>query len=194
MMTEQGYHKIYWGFLLTIFNINIGPFNILPDFIGYFLIFLGLAKIQKGFQSKNFKIAIIFTNILLFYSIIIFIIEFIGFWNLIGINIGKYHYKSIIETGFGLFQSAINLLMIFYILSGTIDMFIKLKLDTQVNNIVSSQKTYVILYVVGLILLSISINISSEKYYFATVIYLLIIELNFATVINRIRKTVYQEI
>jgi hypothetical protein len=189
-MLEQGYNKIYWGFIMTIFNINVGPLRIFPDFIGYFVICLGFLKIQKEYQNNNFKIAIIFTNILLFYSIIVFIMEFIGFGNFIGINIERYHYKNIIETGFALLQSLINLLMIFYILSGTIDMFIGLKLDTQANNIVSSQKTYVILYIIGLILLSISINITSEKYYIVVVIYIFIIEFNFATIINDIRKIV----
>lgn len=27
---EAGYKKIFWGFLITIFNINLGPINILP--------------------------------------------------------------------------------------------------------------------------------------------------------------------
>jgi len=190
MMLEQGYNKIYWGFLLTIFNINVGTLRIFPDFIGYFVICLGLLKIQKQFENKNFKLAIIFTNILLFYSIIVFIMEFIGFGNLIGINIERYHYKSIFETGFALLQSSINLLSIFYIFSGTIDMFLKLKLDNQANSMENYQKKYSILYIIGLILLSISINITSEKYYIIVVIYILIIEFNFATIINDIRKIV----
>jgi len=190
MMLEQGYNKIFWGFLLTIFNINVGLLRIFPDFIGYFVICLGLLKIQKEYQNNNFKIAIIFTNILLFYSIIVFIMEFIGFGNLVGINIEKYHYKSIIETGFALLQSSINLLVIFYIFSGTIDMFLELKLDNQASNMENYQKKYAILYIIGLILLSISINITNEKYYIVVVIYILIVEFNFVTIINDIRKIV----
>lgn len=44
------------------------------------------------------------------------------------------------------------------------------------------------------ILLSISINISSEKYYFVTVTYPLIINLNFVIIISGIRKTVNKDI
>lgn len=179
---------------MTIFNINIEPLNILPDFVGYFIICLGLVKIQKEYLSKSFKIAITLTNVLIFYSIVISIVKFTGVGDVIEINNGNYPYKRIIEIGLGLLESPINLLMIFYIFSGTIDMFIGFKLDTHANNIINYQKNYIILYIIGLILLSISINISSEKYYFATVFYILIINLNFATLISGIRKIVNKDI
>jgi len=55
-------------------------------------------------------------------------------------------------------------------------------------------KLWCIIYFISLILISISINISSEKYYSATVFYILIIELNFAIIISGIRKTINKDI
>lgn len=40
------------GFLLMFFDLNINGFDLLPDFLGYVLIFIGLGKLAK--HSENF--------------------------------------------------------------------------------------------------------------------------------------------
>lgn len=45
-MYETGYNKIFWGLIFTIVNINLGPIDILPNFIGYLLILSGLSIVE----------------------------------------------------------------------------------------------------------------------------------------------------
>lgn len=42
-MYESGYDRIFWGMIFIIFDINLGYINILPNFIGYGLIYSGLS-------------------------------------------------------------------------------------------------------------------------------------------------------
>lgn len=43
------YTRVFWGIIFIYFNINIGTFDILPNFIGYYLIATGLG----GLSQKN---------------------------------------------------------------------------------------------------------------------------------------------
>jgi len=45
--------KIFVGFLLISFGINIGSFDFLPDFVGYFLIYLGMKELTD--ESPRFQ-------------------------------------------------------------------------------------------------------------------------------------------
>jgi hypothetical protein len=42
----MGFGSIFWGFIF-FFDFNIGNFDILPDIIGYILIFSGLGRLQN---------------------------------------------------------------------------------------------------------------------------------------------------
>ena len=72
---KQGYKKIFWGFLIVLFNINIGPVNILPDFLGYFIIGSGLSVIQGEFENKSLKKANKVAKLLFLYTVIISILQ-----------------------------------------------------------------------------------------------------------------------
>lgn len=180
---EQGYKKIFWGFLITIFNINLGPINILPNFLGYLIIGSGLNLIQNEFANSNFKTANKASNFLVLYSIFTYIIFSMIF------NDG-YQYENIIEKGVSVFGSSINLIMAFNIFSGTIEFYINKEQRVYADDIKNTQKVYTILNVIGLLLMAVSINISNEVYNLVSVIYyLLVIQLYFASVINKISKT-----
>lgn len=47
---KKGYNLICWGIVLTGINIYIGYFNIVPNFIGYGLIGVGLSTIFEKFK------------------------------------------------------------------------------------------------------------------------------------------------
>lgn len=44
---EYGYKKIFWGFIFTFLDINLGTFDILPNFLGYYFIYLGCVKLAE---------------------------------------------------------------------------------------------------------------------------------------------------
>lgn len=51
-MYAKGYKLLFWGMIFLTFNINVGFINILPDFLGYILIYSGLNILSS--QHKLF--------------------------------------------------------------------------------------------------------------------------------------------
>ncbi len=179
---EARYRKIFWGFIITIFNINLGPINIFPDFIGYLMIGSGLGNILDEFENKNIKTAKRTANFLVLYSIITYVI-FVILLN------GEYPYKSIVETGISVLGSSISLVMAFYIISGTIDLYMSIGLATIAESLAKTQRNYTVLYILGLLVISISINMSNRVVSIASVVCLLIAEIYFAIIISGIRES-----
>lgn len=52
-MYASSYNKLFWAMILITFDINLGPINILPNFIGYMLIYLALNELQH--QHKIYE-------------------------------------------------------------------------------------------------------------------------------------------
>lgn len=63
----MGFSKLFWGFIFLI-NLNINNFDILPDVLGYILIYLGLRQLISlniNFQiASNISLPLIFLSIL----------------------------------------------------------------------------------------------------------------------------------
>ena len=61
-------NKIFWGLLFLMFDINIGSVSIIPDFIGYILIYVGMQQMgaeqtfskAKPWMMAAFIFAIVF--------------------------------------------------------------------------------------------------------------------------------------
>lgn len=51
------YKKIFSGFLLVMIDINIGAFDIVPDIIGYLLVFSGLVKLYSITEEGSYGLA-----------------------------------------------------------------------------------------------------------------------------------------
>lgn len=66
-MYYSGYNRLFWGIIFVIFNFNIGPVNIFPDFIGYIIIFSGLNLISE--QNPNYETGKMPACILIFLSL-----------------------------------------------------------------------------------------------------------------------------
>lgn len=53
----EGLNKIFKGTLLVFFHINIGPLDILPDFLGVWLIMSGCKYLYEHSGNDNLRIA-----------------------------------------------------------------------------------------------------------------------------------------
>jgi hypothetical protein len=110
-MYESGYNKLFWGMIFVIFNINIGIINLLPNFIGYILIFSGLSILsaQHSIYEKGKTPAVILT-----------IITAKDIVNLGNANIlsGQYPMDNLWFSAIGMVESLINLYLIFIICKG----------------------------------------------------------------------------
>lgn len=52
-MYSSGYIKLFWGMIFIIFDFRLGNINILPDFIGYIFILLGLSNLSSQCEFYN---------------------------------------------------------------------------------------------------------------------------------------------
>ncbi|WP_202708819.1 hypothetical protein [Sporosalibacterium faouarense] len=63
----MGFNKLFWGFLF-MFDFRFNGFDILPDFVGYIFIFIGLKTLMNKNQNfstaKNLALPLIFLSIL----------------------------------------------------------------------------------------------------------------------------------
>jgi len=53
-------NKIFWGLIFLFFNINIGSISILPAFVGYILIFMGMKdypQVERFAKARPWAIA-----------------------------------------------------------------------------------------------------------------------------------------
>jgi len=74
----KGYRRLFWGIIVTILHINLGPIQILPSFIGYIIISSGLESFKNVSDSPKLKRAFIVNIIILIYSMIELIFDLSG--------------------------------------------------------------------------------------------------------------------
>ncbi|MDF1539375.1 MAG: hypothetical protein P1Q69_10790 [Candidatus Thorarchaeota archaeon] len=44
---DYGFMTIFWGLVITFFDFRINGFNLIPDFVGYVLVMIGVAKTMR---------------------------------------------------------------------------------------------------------------------------------------------------
>ncbi|RQD75089.1 MAG: hypothetical protein D5R97_06710 [Candidatus Syntrophonatronum acetioxidans] len=66
-MYSTFYNTLFWGFILVIIDIRIGGFSILPDFIGFILIYNALVTLARQHEAydkaKPFALFLIFLSL-----------------------------------------------------------------------------------------------------------------------------------
>lgn len=76
---KSGLNKIFWGFIILTFHINIGSIPILPGFIGYIFIGVGLdAVINLKYIDTSFKKARKVTSIMVLISLVQLFVNVMG--------------------------------------------------------------------------------------------------------------------
>lgn len=99
----MGFYHLFWGFLF-LFDFNINGFDILPDFIGYLLFYLGLVKLER--RSEHFHKAKNMSIILIVLSVMGLIISLFPLTS------------SVFNVLFSLVVLILNLSMVFHICQG----------------------------------------------------------------------------
>lgn len=188
---RQAYGKIFWGLLITIFDINIGRVNLLPNFIGYFIIGSGILKIREGFEHEAFKKACGIAYFLTAYSLILSALNVIGANAPIGNHM---EYKSVLSIGLGLFSASLDLIMGFSAFSGTIALYLHKERPEEADLTEKSKRKYTVLSVAALILMLLAINISGELYYAFVLFYGICVRIYFAYIISRIKNSFNEDL
>ena len=150
-MYESGYDKIFWGMIFIIFDINLGYINILPNFIGYGLIYSGLNILLV--QHEVFKKGKMPATILILLTLKDIFHNPNNTSLLEGINLQ--YFSSLM----GSLVSIINLYLIYIISKGIYELCEKRELKDLRDNIKSCWKFYFVISVISLFYMPFIINI-----------------------------------
>ncbi|MBS4198071.1 hypothetical protein KHA93_00155 [Bacillus sp. FJAT-49732] len=149
----KAFTKIFWGFMLVFLNLNINQFDLFPDFIGYFIIVSGLSDLSTF--SSYFKKANIYAILLGVASIPTY---FIGEINILEGFIPST--STILILASSSIMTLIHLVLIYYLLKGSIELANQHKQESLANTTKNNLKIYVIVVLSVAILTPFALNIS----------------------------------
>ncbi len=138
---DQGYRKIFWGLIFVTFHLEIGLLQILPPFIGWIILVLGLGEIRDSLRrssisTESFKQAGLFGKILVGLTLI---------GTLGTLSSGE----AFLEAPQLLYYPVIVLLLeivtAYYILEGTHQVFMELGFEEKGEETKRGLRTYLIL-------------------------------------------------
>lgn len=108
----MGFDKIFWGFLF-MFDFRIQGFDILPDIVGYFLIYSGLEKLAE--RNEHFRKA-------RKYALPLAVISILDMYEIKRPLTGTLDPSTFFFLAIGVIILIINLLMIYHVCSGIAEM------------------------------------------------------------------------
>lgn len=176
----KNYNKIYWGIIFVLININIGPIDILPNFIGYALMISGLSKLYNETKYKEFLITQTLAVIFLIQSLIAIVYNFNGS-------------EGVTTTGIitSIIFQVMQLIFVFYMYSGTIEL-LKNYDDKELVMIIEYARrnyTYIVLFTTFLMTFVINMGLNSrDTFLIGYVIVNLFVVLRWVININKVKK------
>lgn len=181
----QVLNKIFWGLLLVVLDFNIIYIDILPDFIGYFIIASALSDLQE--LSTHFYKAKVFGIILAVLSIpAIFKMEI----NLLdGFQVTP---MTLILLLFSTILSLLHIAFVFYLLNGFAELAMNNGLPFLVSKSKNLLKSYVIISLAATAIGPFVLNVTESTAFFLVVISGLasiIVEVMLLVLIRSFRKT-----
>lgn len=151
----DGYNKIFWGALITSFNINLGPINILPNFIGFILIVSGLNTLYGRSSFERYKNV---SNMGMLVALLSFIGGVIGRFRF---EMTNYSFLNIVWTiGF----ITIEFIFFFKVLEASIECLQENNYAELKEKYVLKLRNYAIFTIVIILSLGISLILNLETY------------------------------
>lgn len=153
-------NKLFWGFILIFFNITIGSFDLLPDFIGYILIVNGLGDLKKlnndEETSQTFNIARILGGIMIAISILS--------WFIPDQNMSNVYVPSIWAIIFNGVSISIAYSLDYFILKGIAAMLYTLEYEDLADRSKTLKELIIIIGMVAVGFTSFTINFSQRTF------------------------------
>ncbi|MBS4197287.1 hypothetical protein [Lederbergia citri] len=149
----KAFTKIFWGFMIVFLDLKINQFDLLPDFIGYFIVVSGLIDLSTfSFYFKRANIYAIFLGLA---SIPTY---FIGEINILGGFIPSTSTILILATLS--IMTLIHLALIYYLLIGSIELANQHKKESLAYTTKNNLKIYIIVVLGVAVLTPFALNIS----------------------------------
>lgn len=149
---DVGYRKIFWGFILTMIHINMEQINIFPPFIGFLVIYYGINHINKSSNQKEFALSSHICFVTIIYSVIMYILTI--FWK-------DYTLTSLFILMAMAVSSILNILLIFYIFTGSIKVLEERNLSVLSSYYSKSIRIYILIYSLISVIEIISVSLES---------------------------------
>lgn len=127
--------KLFLGMIFIFINININNFDILPNFIGFFILASGVNELAD--QSEKFVMIKPYVLGLAIYGLIMAFFIFYG--------------ENIVSVILGIVYTVISIYSTYTIITAIMDMENKLNVNLETEKLMSSWKIMVISYVLALI-------------------------------------------
>lgn len=186
---SEAFSKIFWGYVLVLFEIHFFVIDILPEPVGYYLIFSGITMLLNDFpigsKAKNMALALLFISIPT-----VFVQQNAG-----ADQLGQIPFL----TGWPLYMTVLGvskLILVFYIFQ-LIMAIVKEHGDyALIDRTTKTFYTYIIVMVLTMIVHSFSINFSTEQFLVVMIISLVvgfIMEILFLVLLRRLRKVDFEE-
>ncbi|PKM68641.1 MAG: hypothetical protein CVU95_03300 [Firmicutes bacterium HGW-Firmicutes-2] len=149
---NNGYKYIFGGFLLVLIDINIGRFDLLPDVLGYYFVFVGLGYLYAKTDFGVFRIARFLSVSMICVSILDVVTGMLG-W----IQIGDFFNYAVMIVGW-----LSELLLVVYIYQGMTVHMTMLEEATLSHQFGSELKRYAVIQGLSLLVMSFSLNMPKE--------------------------------
>lgn len=166
----KGYKKVFFGMLFNTFHFNLGPIQLLPDFIAIIIICSGIKEILEVYDNNLLNASLKLFNIKMIIAIIAFILPIMGIESIFGndmiLNIIWFNIGNILE-----------LLSILKFMQGTSEV-LKENFNTYLGDKYNNKTiNYIYLYSILIVLANINFIFMSNTLAVITAIYGLIIRL-----------------
>ncbi|AGK95546.1 hypothetical protein [Clostridium pasteurianum] len=151
-MYASSYNRLFWGMIVLIFHINLGPINVLPNFAGYMLIYSGLNILSS--QHKIYEKGKL-------PAIILVILTLKDVWHNKdnSIMIGSSYNLGLVTMLIGAVTAVVDLYLIYIICKGICELCRERELDSLMTNTADAWKFYFVISLIFLFSIPFSINL-----------------------------------
>lgn len=180
---SRGYQLIFWGVLALTVHITLGKIQILPAFLAWFIILYGINKLSESNHLLSFDKAKIFTWTAIALTLLYEVVIYAG---------GNFFQGSILYVLWPVTCYVLELLIQYYILSGTVEC---LKLDIytdQVNDYTKTIYYYFIIFIINIITGCIALTFAQTVLYALSIIVGFILRIKFMNMMSNL-KYLYED-
>ena len=183
---EKEFKKVFWGFILLTFHINLGAVQLVPECISYLIILSAIDKIAKEYNDKWFNICKKIVGV----HVIIGIIN--DYFRLFGANIFEGNSYGFIYTAI---MCILNLVMIFAFFEGAINLLKDYNLHENSDDFINKQKCYIMVdTIVSLMIIIVGVFFAEGSLSMLIAVVALILRIWLISCINSLSKINFTKI
>jgi hypothetical protein len=182
---DKGYKTIFWGLFFASFHINLGLLKILPNFVAWAIIAVGVEMLYKETLYKYLSKASVLSNIAVLYTVVT------GILSLINPRIELLTVYNLVAT---ISFALLELLIEFYILEGSIEYFDKNGLHDVIPEFVKYQRNYSIVFLLFTLVGCIALTLQIEELMYFYAIIVLLLRISFLVYMRKLYRLTTNEV